>query len=56
MQLKFLSYIFYTKNSRDCNLNRESKCGRLKSQYRKQTLVDDDSIFTEVSETTQGPN
>jgi hypothetical protein len=30
MQPKFQSYIFYTKNSKDCNLSRESKWGRLK--------------------------
>jgi hypothetical protein len=31
MQPKFQSYILYTKNSKDCNLSRESECGRLKS-------------------------
>jgi hypothetical protein len=31
MQLKFLSYIIYTKNCKNCNLNRESKCEILKS-------------------------
>jgi hypothetical protein len=30
---------------------RKAKC-----KYRKQTLVDNADIFTEVSETTQGPD
>jgi hypothetical protein len=29
---------------------------KLKSKVEMQTLVDDVSIFTEVSETTQGPD
>jgi hypothetical protein len=31
MQPKFQSYIIYTKDNKDCNLSRESKCGTLKS-------------------------
>jgi hypothetical protein len=31
MHPKIQPYIIYTKNSKDCNLSRDSKCGRLKS-------------------------